>query len=100
MSQIPLQSFPTALTVMCSFRCNQTIFWIVRRRSAGSLSSLAMMMAPPTGGLLLQYHWLDAWPLVAAGVALIGLLVCLAVGRVASVAAASTLPKAELHSEA
>ena len=67
---------------------------------SGSLSSLAMMMAPPTGGFLIDQHWLDAWPLVAAGVALIGLLVCLAVGRVASVPAAPTLPKAELHSEA
>ena len=35
----------------------------------------------------------------AAGVAALGFLVCLAVGRVSSVAAASTLPKAELHSE-
>lgn len=67
---------------------------------SGSLSSLAMMMAPPTGGFLLEHGWLDAWPLVAAGVGLLGLLVCLAVGRVASVGAASTLPKAELHSEA
>lgn len=67
---------------------------------SGSLSSLAMMMAPPTGGFLIEHHWLDAWPLVAAGVAGLGFLACLAVGRVASVAAASTLPKAELHSEA
>jgi DHA1 family tetracycline resistance protein-like MFS transporter len=67
---------------------------------SGSLSSFAMMMAPPTGGFLIDQHWLDAWPLVAAGVALIGLLVCLAVGRVASVAATPTLPKAEIHSEA
>lgn len=66
---------------------------------SGSLSSLAMMMAPPTGGFLLEHGWLDAWPLVAAGVAALGFLVCLAVGRVSSVAAASTLPKAELHSE-
>ena len=67
---------------------------------SGSLSSFAMMMAPPTGGFLLTHQWLDAWPLVAAGVALLGLVVCLAVGRGASVGPASTLPKAELHSKA
>jgi MFS family permease len=67
---------------------------------SGSLSSLAMMMAPPTGGFLLEHGWLDAWPLVAAGVGALGFVVCLAVGRVASVAAARTLPKAEIHSEA
>jgi MFS family permease len=67
---------------------------------SGSLSSFAMMMAPPTGGFLLDNHWLDAWPLVAAGVAALGFIACLAVGRVASVAAAPTVPKAEIHSEA
>ncbi|MBA3465733.1 MAG: MFS transporter [Deltaproteobacteria bacterium] len=67
---------------------------------SGSLSSLAMMMAPPTGGFLINEGWLDAWPLVAAGVSLIGLVVCLIVGRVSSVAASPTLPKAELHSKA
>jgi MFS transporter, DHA1 family, tetracycline resistance protein len=67
---------------------------------SGSLSSFAMMIAPPTGGFLIDRHWLDAWPLVAAGVALIGLVVCLIVGRVSSVAAAPALPKAELQSEA
>jgi MFS family permease len=67
---------------------------------SGSLSSFAMMLAPPTGGLLLDHHLLDAWPLVAAGVAGLGLVACVAVGRVASVAASPTVPKAEIHSEA
>lgn len=66
---------------------------------SGSLSSFAMMLAPPTGGFLLDHHWLDAWPLVAASVAGVGLLVCVAVGKVASVGPASTLPKAELQSK-
>ncbi len=70
---------------------------------SGSLSSLAMIMAPPTGGFLIGHGWLDAWPLVAAGVAFLGLAVCMTNGKGASVgpsSPASTLPKAELHSEA
>lgn len=69
---------------------------------SGSLSSLAMMMAPPTGGFLIDHGWLDAWPLVAAGVAFLGLAVCMLNGRGASVgpaAPAGGLPKAELHSK-
>ncbi len=45
---------------------------------SGSLSSLAMMMAPPTGGFLLEHGWLDGWPMVPAAVSLFGLLVALA----------------------
>jgi len=70
---------------------------------SGSLSSLAMMMAPPTGGLLLENGWLDAWPLVAAGVGFLGLVACMLNGRGASVGPASPagkLPEAKLHSEA
>jgi MFS family permease len=70
---------------------------------SGSLSSLAMMMAPPTGGFLIDRGWLDAWPLVAAGVGFLGLAVCMTAGKGASVGPSSptsTLPKAELHSEA
>jgi len=67
---------------------------------SGSLSSFAMMLAPPTGGFLLSQGWLDAWPLVAAGVAALGLAVCLGVGPAASVGPSPTVPKAEVHSEA
>lgn len=42
---------------------------------SGSLSSVAMMMAPPTGGAMLDHHWLLAWALIPAGVSLLGLLV-------------------------
>ncbi len=45
---------------------------------SGSLSSLAMMMAPPTGGFLLDHGWLEGWPMVPAVVSLFGLIVALA----------------------
>ncbi len=45
---------------------------------SGSLSSLAMSIAPPTGGLLIQHDWLLAWALVPAAAALIGLIVAIA----------------------
>jgi MFS family permease len=45
---------------------------------SGSLSSLAMTMAPPTGGSLLDHHWLLAWTLVPATAAALGLIVALA----------------------
>lgn len=69
---------------------------------SGSLSSLAMIMAPPTGGFLITNGWLDAWPLVAAGVAFLGLAACMTNGKGASVgpaATATSLPKAEVHSK-
>ncbi|MBV8759990.1 MAG: MFS transporter [Deltaproteobacteria bacterium] len=44
---------------------------------SGSLSSLAMSMAPPTGGSLLDGNHLLAWALVPATVALIGLVATL-----------------------
>jgi MFS family permease len=44
---------------------------------SGSLSSLAMTMAPPTGGSLLDHHWLVAWALVPATAAALGLIVAL-----------------------
>jgi hypothetical protein len=47
---------------------------------SGSLSSLAMMMAPPTGGTLLNHEWLLAWAMVPASVALLGLIAA-AAGR-------------------
>jgi len=40
---------------------------------SGSLSSLAMALAPPTGGLLLDHSWTTAWAIVPAAVATLGL---------------------------
>jgi DHA1 family tetracycline resistance protein-like MFS transporter len=40
-----------------------------------SLASIAMVLAPPTGGALIDHLWLAPWALVCAGVAAIGLLV-------------------------
>lgn len=40
---------------------------------SGSLNSLAMTMAPPTGGSLLDHHWLVAWTMVPAIAAAVGL---------------------------
>ena len=40
-----------------------------------SLASIAMVLAPPTGGALIDHMWLTPWALVCAGVAAIGLLV-------------------------
>ncbi|MFN0249174.1 MAG: MFS transporter [Kofleriaceae bacterium] len=45
---------------------------------SGSLSSLAMMMAPPTGGFLLDHGWLFGWPMVPAVMSLLGLFVAIA----------------------
>jgi multidrug resistance protein len=48
---------------------------------SGSLSSVAMMLAPPTGGFLLDHGLLDEWPMVSVAMALFGLLVGLAATR-------------------
>ncbi len=48
---------------------------------SGSLSSFAMMLAPPTGGLMLDRHWTLAWALVPATFALLGALVAFAARR-------------------
>ncbi len=40
----------------------------------GSLSSIAMILAPPTGGILLNHHWLLGWALVPAIVCALGLV--------------------------
>jgi MFS family permease len=45
---------------------------------SGSLSSFAMMLAPPTGGILLNHHWLVAWALVPAVTAALGIIVAVA----------------------
>ena len=44
---------------------------------SGSLSSFAMMMAPPTGGFLIDHHWLVGWGLVPATMTALGLIVAL-----------------------
>lgn len=41
---------------------------------SGSLSSIAMMLAPPTGGAMLEGHWLLAWAMVPASVVALGLI--------------------------
>lgn len=44
---------------------------------SGSLSSFAMMLAPPTGGTLIDHQWLLGWALVPASVAALGFIVAL-----------------------
>lgn len=66
---------------------------------SGSLSSVAMAMAPPTGGALLNRGLLTAWALIPAGVSLLGLLATLVWARVTE-KPASTTPAPELHSGA
>jgi DHA1 family tetracycline resistance protein-like MFS transporter len=44
---------------------------------SGSLNSLAMTVAPPIGGVLLNRHWLFAWTLVPAVAAAAGLVTVL-----------------------
>ena len=44
---------------------------------SGSLSSLAMTMAPPCGGIMLDHHATFLWAMVPTGVALIGLVATL-----------------------
>lgn len=45
---------------------------------SGSLSSVAMALAPPTGGAMLDQHWLLAWALIPASVVALGLIATLA----------------------
>jgi MFS family permease len=66
---------------------------------SGSLSSVAMALAPPTGGELLNRGWLFEWAMIPAGVSLLGLVATLVWARVTE-KHASTLPKPELQSEA
>ena len=44
---------------------------------SGSLSSFAMMLAPPTGGALINHSWLLAWACVPAAVSVLGLFLAL-----------------------
>jgi MFS transporter, DHA1 family, tetracycline resistance protein len=53
---------------------------------SGSLSSVAMALAPPTGGALINQHWLLAWALVPAAFAVLGLVVSVANRRHAEAA--------------
>jgi MFS family permease len=39
-----------------------------------SLNSLALIIAPPLGGFLIEHGWLTAWGLAASAVAFIGLM--------------------------
>jgi MFS family permease len=66
---------------------------------SGSLSSVAMALAPPTGGALLNRGWLFEWAMIPAGVSLLGLLATLVWARVTE-KRASTPPKPELQSRA
>jgi len=65
---------------------------------SGSLNSLAMLVAPPVGGLLLNHDWLLGWAMVPAATAALGLIVALAARkRIAAAklaAAPATLPSA------
>ena len=56
---------------------------------SGSLSSLAMTLAPPSGGLMLTNGWITQWAMVSAVAALLGLIAALSAG---------TAPKPELSS--
>jgi MFS family permease len=47
---------------------------------SGSLSSLAMTLAPPSGGAMLDHHWTLGWALTSAIVASVGLVAAL-IGR-------------------
>lgn len=62
---------------------------------SGSLSSFAMMLAPPTGGALIDHHLLLGWALVPATVAALGLIVALLPGSEKST---GTTPDPELSS--
>jgi DHA1 family tetracycline resistance protein-like MFS transporter len=63
----------------------------------GSLSSVAMVLAPPTGGAMLDRHWIVAWALIPAAVSVIGLLFTLVRPGAASPAGDTRGDK--LHSE-
>ncbi|MCW5807610.1 MAG: MFS transporter [Deltaproteobacteria bacterium] len=45
---------------------------------SGSLGSIAMALAPPAGGVMLDHEWTVAWALIPMVAASLGLLLCLA----------------------
>ena len=45
---------------------------------SGSLSSVAMALAPPSGGAMINEHWLLAWALIPASAVALGLIATLA----------------------
>ena len=57
---------------------------------SGSLGSVAMALAPPTGGALIDRGWLLAWALIPAAVSAIGLAFTLAYAGVTEKSAAAT----------
>jgi MFS family permease len=61
---------------------------------SGSLNSLAMLIAPPVGGLLLNHDWLFAWALVPASTAALGFVLALASRKQVAAAKPATLPTA------
>ena len=61
---------------------------------AGSLSSLAMMMAPLAGGAMLEVDWTQGWTTVSAVVSLVGLIAAVATRASTRAAAAALLPTA------
>jgi MFS family permease len=56
---------------------------------SGSLSSVAMMVAPPTGGAMLDHHWLLAWALIPAGVSVLAFLLALATRKATALSSPS-----------
>jgi MFS transporter, DHA1 family, tetracycline resistance protein len=70
---------------------------------SGSLGSIAMAMAPPTGGAMLDRFWLFAWAMIPAAVSVLGLIATLAWSGVTErkpSETASATAKPELHSGA
>ncbi len=64
---------------------------------SGSLGSVAMALAPPTGGLMLDSHQVVIWGLIPAGVSLLGLIVTLLWSGVTP--QNPDLPAARVHSD-
>jgi MFS family permease len=62
---------------------------------SGSLSSFAMMLAPPSGGALINQHHLLGWSLIPASVTALGLIIAVLPARAKT---AGTPPKPELSS--
>ena len=44
---------------------------------SGSLGSIAMALAPPSGGIMLDHGWTAAWAFIPMAAAALGLLACL-----------------------